>query len=354
MRKLASIQKIIGIRAIPNADAIEVASVLGWHCVVKKGEFKVGDLCVYHEIDCLCPITSDYEFLAKNGIKKSYIEGKEYQGYRIKTIRLRGQISQGLCLPLSILKGKKFLTDIRDNPDYNIVEGKDVTELLGIVKYEPQIPANLSGEVKGVFPSEIPKTDETRIQAVPDILKKYQGIPFYMTEKVDGASVTIFFKEGELNVCSRNLNLKDNDNTIWKAVKSLNLTKEKLLNGKIALQGEIIGSGIQKNPLKMNGQEIRFFNAYNIELGKYLDFEEFVFLCLDLKLKTVPILDRYFLLPKTVDELITTASRKSVINNGVAEGIVLRPLKEMKDEDLGRLSFKCINPEYLLNDELEG
>ena len=134
----------------------------------------------------------------------------------------------------------------------------------------------------------------------------------------------------------------------------MNLTKEKLLNGKIALQGEIIGSGIQKNPLKMNGQEIRFFNAYNIELGKYLDFEEFVFLCLDLKLKTVPILDRYFLLPKTVDELITTASRKSVINNGAAEGIVLRPLKEMRDEDLGRLSFKCINPEYLLNDELEG
>jgi hypothetical protein len=89
-------------------------------------------------------------------------------------------------------------------------------------------------------------------------------------------------------------------------------------------------------------------------LGKYLDFEEFVFLCLDLKLKTVPILDRYFLLPKTVDELITTASRKSVINNGAAEGIVLRPLKEMRDEDLGRLSFKCINPEYLLNDELEG
>ena len=248
-------------------------------------------------------------------------------------------------MPLSILKGKKFLTD-------TIVEGKDVTELLGIVKYEPQIPANLSGEVKGVFPSEIPKTDETRIQAVPDILKKYQRIPFYMTEKVDGASVTIFFKEGELNVCSRNLNLKDNDNTIWKAVKSLNLTKEKLLNGKIALQGEIIGSGIQKNPLKMNGQEIRLFNAYNIELGKYLDFEEFVFLCLDLKLKTVPILNRYFMLPKTVDELITTASRKSVINNEVlAEGIVLRPLKETRDEDLGRLSFKCINPEYLLNDD---
>jgi len=353
-RKLASVQRIVDIQPIPNADNIEVATVLGWHCVVRKGEFKPGDLCVYFEIDSLLPMTDDFSFMKNQKPVKSYVDGKEYVGYRLKTITLRGQISQGLCLPISILKGKRYPNDTRENPVYEFKEGDDVTSLLGVVKYEPQIPANLRGEVKGPFPSNIPKTDEVRIQEFPQLLERYQGMPFYATEKVDGMSITVFVENGELNVCSRNLNLKDNDNTIWKTVKSLGLL-EKLsnLDKHIALQGEFIGPGVQKNPLKLNTNEILFFNVYDIDEGKYLDYKEFVAICDKLNVKRVPLLDENFMLPKTVDELVNVATRNSVINpNVMAEGIVVRPLHEMRDEDIGRLSFKCINPKYLLkNDE---
>jgi len=353
-RKLASVQRIADIQPIPNADNIEVATVLGWHCVVRKGEFKPGDLCVYFEIDSFLPITDDFAFLKNQKPVKSYVDGKEYEGYRLKTIKLRGQISQGLCLPMSILKGKRYPNDTREKPEYNFKEGDDVTSLLGVVKYEPQIPANLKGEVKGPFPSNIPKTDEVRIQEFPQLLERYQGMPFYVTEKVDGMSITVFVEDGELNVCSRNLNLKDNDNTIWKTVKSLGLL-EKLsnLDKHIALQGEFIGPGVQKNPLKLNTNEILFFNVYDIDEGKYLDYKDFVAMCDRLNVKRVPLLDENFMLPKTVDELVNVATRNSVINpNVMAEGIVIRPLHEMRDVDIGRLSFKCINPKYLLkNDE---
>ena len=167
-RKLVTIQKISDLKPIENADAIECAGVLGWHVVVKKGEFKIGDPCVYFEIDSLLPVVSEFAFLSKSGVKKSYADGKEYEGYRLKTIRLRGQISQGLCLPISILDGKKYPTDSRKNPVYQT--GTDVTSLLGVVKYEPVIPANLSGQAKGLFPGFIPKTDETRIQFCPKVL----------------------------------------------------------------------------------------------------------------------------------------------------------------------------------------
>jgi len=349
-RKLASVQRIADIQPIPNADNIEVATVLGWHCVVRKGEFKPGDLCVYFEIDSLLPMTDDFSFMKNQKPVKSYVDGKEYIGYRLKTIKLRGQISQGLCLPMSILKGKRYPNDTRENPVYEFKEGDDVTSLLRVVKYEPQIPANLRGEAKGPFPSNIPKTDEVRIQEFPQLLERYQEMLFYVTEKVDGMSITVFVENGELNVCSRNFNLKDNDNTIWKTVKSLGLLKKlSNLDKHIALQGEFIGPGVQKNPLKLNTNEILFFNVYDINEGKYLDYKEFVAMCDKLNVKRVPLLDENFMLPKTVDELVEVATRNSVINpNVMAEGIVVRPLHEMRDEDIGRLSFKCINPKYLL------
>jgi len=139
MRKLASIQRIKNLEPIAGADAIEKATVLGWQLVVKKGEFAIGDLCVYCEIDSRLPDRPEFEFLKARGM-------------RIRTVRLRGQISQGICFPLSILP---VYTDVQ--------EDTDVTELLDITKYEPPIPAQLAGVAKGLFPSFIPKTDETRV-----------------------------------------------------------------------------------------------------------------------------------------------------------------------------------------------
>jgi len=172
MRKLASIQRIKAIEPIPNADAIVKATVLGWQVVVKKDEFTVGDFCVYAEIDSVFPEKPEFEFLRN-------------KHFRIRTVKMRGQISQGICFPLSILP-----------QDIPIGEGYDVTEALGIVKYEPPIPSDLVGVVKGMFPSFIPKTDETRVQVLQELLDEHQGKACYVTEKVDGTSATFYIRDG--------------------------------------------------------------------------------------------------------------------------------------------------------------
>lgn len=351
MRKLVTIQKIIDLQPIPDADQIEVATVLGWHCVVKKGEFKVGDLCCYHEVDCLLPQTREYEFLAKNGTKKTNTEGKEYEGYRLRTVKLRGQISQGLALPLSILEGKRHEADKRENPVYNFDEGADVTSLLGVVKYEPLMPVELSGQAKGFLAGYIPKTDEERIQSSPAVLTRYPDVTFYVAEKLDGSSVTMWIdKQGEFNVASRTMNwVKNESNSFWKAAIALGVEEKLKATPTIALQGELVGEGLQGNRLKLTGQTVYFYNAYDFENARYLNFDEFVNLIKSIGLETVPIIDTNFKLLPTVDEMVKYATRKSLKTpEQWAEGIVVRPLVERQDEDLKRLSFKTINPEYLL------
>lgn len=353
-RKLASIQRIVDLQDIPNADAIQCATVLGWHCVVKKGEFKVGDLCIYFEIDSLLPIHPAFSFLEERGRKKMFFEGKEYEGYRLRTVKLRGQISQGLCLPISILGEEIKDSIVSGNGEKRTIEdmvGTDVSSYLSVIKYEPPIPSELSGIVKGIFPSSIPKTDEERIQSSPSILNKYKE-QFYVTEKVDGASCTLFLgDDGKLNVCSRNLNLLETkDNSMWKVARETDIEKKLTEYGPtISLQGEIVGSNIQGNKLKLNGHRILYFSAYDYKNGRYLNLDEFIAFCNKCNIPTVPLINDAYTLPESVDELVRFATRKSAIASDVwAEGIVVRPLKEIHDQDLGRLSFKVINPEFLL------
>lgn len=330
-RKLASIQKIIDLQPIPNADAIEVATVLGWKVVVKKGEFKVGDYCIYCEIDSILPEVADTMFLAPK--------------FRVKTVRLRGQISQGICFPTS------FFTAVTG---FNFIvsegaEGQDVTEFLSIKKYEPPMPVELAGLVRGPFPGFIPKTDETRIQTYPHILQKYKDVEFCVTEKVDGTSTTFFYQDDEFHACSRNMDLKEEgNNTIWQIAKELKLPEVMAINKQVVLQGELVGPKIQDNPLKLGKRKILFFNAYDMSDGTYLPFHLFRELINQYGLETVPVLEESTMLPETVDMAVAYATRNSKLVDALAEGVVFRPVLELRDEDLGRLSFKVINPEYLL------
>jgi len=343
MRNLATIQRIIDIKPIPNADAIEVAQILGWHVVIKRNEFKVNDLCVYVEIDSLLPHWPEFEFLASSN-------------YRIRTVRLRGQVSQGICFPLSILEGKKFKDDTRENPKYELYEGYDVTGLLQIEKYEPAIPACLSGLAIGYFPSFIPTTDETRIQSMPEILTKYKWQRFYVTEKCDGSSCTIFIKDNNFGVCSSGLQLAEDDkNSFWKVVKQNNIEEKiRSLDMNIALQGELVGEGIRGNKLGIKGHDIYFFTAFDIDEYKFMDGPDLLSMLMTLGLKMVPIIDANYKLPLTVDELVAFVQRKSEINPNVwIEGGVFRPHIEIIDTEIkllhaNRLSFKCINPNFLL------
>ncbi len=334
MRQLASIQKIIAIEPIKGADAIEKVQVLGWELVVKKGEYRLGDLCIYCEIDSLLPEKPEFEFLSA-------------RKFRIRTIRLKGQISQGICFPLSFLP-----------KDFEILEGRDCTETLEITKYEAPIPASLAGIMKGSFPSFIPKTDETRVQVLQEILLKYKGENCYITEKLDGTSVTYFVKDGEFGVCSRNLELlEDEENTLWKMAKQLQI-HEKLasLNGNFALQGELVGEGIQGNKLKIKAQAIYFFNIFDIDKFEHVSFDKFKLIINELALNTAPILEEKYLLETDIPTLVKKAKIRSITNPlAWAEGIVIRPHIEKYDKNfvnilgnIGRLSFKVINPEFLL------
>lgn len=350
-RKLASIQTIKSLTPIEGADRIEVAEVLGWHVVVKKGEFKVGDLVVYCEVDSLLPIRTEYAFLQSGGVKKMLHEGKEVEGYRLKTVRLKGQISQGICFPLSILPEHSTIPV----EDVARVEGADVTDLLGIIKYERPVPESMAGKMRGNFPGFIPKTDETRLQTVPKILEKYRDVSFYVTEKLDGSSVTFFIKDDEFHVCSRNTDLLETpDNLIWKVAREMDIEGTlRDMGGKYALQGEIVGGKVQGNKLKLSQPTIYFFSVFDMERSEYVDFEEVMHMIGRYKLQFVPVVEHFFTLKQTVDEMVQFATRTSELNPEVwVEGLVFRPRKEMRDEDLGRLSFKVINPEFLLkNDE---
>lgn len=348
-RKLASIQRIIKLEEIPNADEIEVALVLGWKLVVKKGEFEAGDLCLYFEIDSLLPKLKPFEFLAARGTKKMLHEGKQVEGYRLKTIKLKGQISQGLALSIAAFPVKLKIQDIWE-------EGKDVTEKLGVLKYEPPIPADLVGKMKGPFPNFIPKTDEPRIQSIPEILEKYKGLAMYISEKLDGTSCTVYLDEdGEMNVCSRNTNWFETEgNTYWKAVRATNIEQalKDYYEGhqiRLVIQGEVVGEGIQKNTLKIKGQDIFIFNVFDITNHRYLEWIELMAFCRNNEIVAVPMLASSFKLGHTVDELIEMATMRSQLNKDAwAEGIVIRPVEEIRDEDIGRLSFKAINPKFLL------
>lgn len=329
MRKLASIQRIDALRPIPDADAIEVADVLGWHVVVKKDEFEVGDLCVYCEVDSLLPEKPEFEFL-------------RHSKFRIRTVKLRGQVSQGICFPMAIL------------PVYEIVTGKvgdDVTELLGITKYEPPVKGN-AGTVKGNFPTQyVPKTDEERIQNIPEILQHPDAKePLWVaTEKLDGQSFTAYWRDGEFGVCSRNLelDLSDQNNNYVSAANLYNLRNRLAYYGKnIAVQAEIIGCGIQKNKYNLGqawtDRRIRVFTIFDINAYKRMNFEDFMAVANELDLETVPIVSTTMLLPDTVDELIEMSKGMSLVNpNVMREGIVIRHKCEP-------VSFKAINPDFLL------
>jgi len=339
-RKLASIQKILNIKPIEGADRIECADILGWHCVVGRGEFKVGDLIIYLEVDSVTPQTETFKLLASSN-------------YRVKTRRFKKQISQGLCLPLHSTLAEKYLPLCEQLGTGLLPEGLDLTEALGITKYEIYIPAQLAGTVKGNFPEFLHKTDEERIQGYPEVLERYKGFVFSMSEKLDGTSFTCYLNNGEFGVCSRNLELKEDDsNTYWKVAKELDLKGllEKL-GGNWALQGELIGQGIQKNKYLLPNVQLKLFNIFNIATGKYLDQDTFARVAANLGLDTVPMLGE-IPLNHTVDQLVELAKGPSKLNPKIPrEGIVFRPEHETYNEDLGRLSFKVLNPIYLLEQE---
>lgn len=349
-RKLAHIEVIEEINPIPNADAIEVVSVLGWRCVTKKGEFSVGDKIIYIEVDSIVPELPQYEFLRE-------------RKFRIRTIKLRGQVSQGLVLPISSLpenyRGKKSV-------------GTDVTEALGIIKHDPQLEEEnvetsapksefdkfmrrfawyrkfFVKKSSGRFPEWIRKTDEERIQNMPYILDKYFGGVYQVSEKLDGQSATYFLKKKgfgyEFGVCSRNNRLPYPNNSSWwtvaKKYKIENVLKSLIGdNDYVILQGEILGTSIQGNKYKVS--EYRFY-AFNLTYpNRNVTWSDMSSILREYDIVTVPILMVDIPIPNTVEEVVEMSKGKSFLYNTHREGLVFRDYEN-------NVSFKAINPDFLL------
>lgn len=333
MRKLATIRKIDELRPIEGADAIECAIVGGWKVVAQKGLYNVGDLAVYFEIDSWIP-TTIAPFLSK-GKEPREFEG--IKGERLKTIKLRGQLSQGLLMPLD---------EACKNIESELFEGLDVSVPLGVVKWEKPMNAQLAGIAKGDFPSLVPKTDQERVQNLKQEIDAARGMVFEVTEKLEGSSMTCYIINGEFGVCSRNLDLKrDENNSFWKVAIDLGI-EEKLraVGADIAIQGELIGPGIQGNIYKLSSLEYRIFDVYKVMVGGYMDPEERRAFVDSIGLTHVPVITGNYTLNTDVDGVLSMAEYRSTLHDTEREGIVFKEVN-------GGMSFKAISNRYLINEK---
>ena len=340
MRKLASIQTIKYVKPIPDADSIETVGVLGWEVVSKKGEFKPGDTCLFIEIDSLLPEIPEFEFLRKScwndNLKK----------YRLKSCKLKKQLSQGLALPISVFPILAGLT-----------AGADVTDLLGIEKYDPPIPAQIVGDAKR-FTWPISKTDEVRVQLDDEygFIERLTGKSYYISLKLDGTSSTFLIdpKDETYHVCGRNYSYKESEHHKFWVLSRKYKIEEKLRwywnNGiKIAIQAECCGVGIQKNPLGLSGHDLFVFNVVDIVDNRKFCLEDAQGIVEGLGLKFVPIVDKGSSFGYTKTDLLEMAKGKykthfpSAKDSQDREGIVIRSL-------CGEVSFKAINNDFLLKE----
>jgi hypothetical protein len=424
-RKLVTVRKISELLPIEGADAIELAVVDGWKCVVRKGEFTDGDYAVYFEIDSFLPST-DKRF---DSFMKSSREYLGVIGHKLRTIKLRRQISQGLAMPVKLFPeilsklivpsdGRAYeLSDVMFdntplaihalvNENFSQIEGIDFAEVIGIVKWEPPVSGSVQGQAAGSFPSFIRKTDQERHQNLKDEIFGYEdrliefdtaGISdeaiigmedsgriiyenknnkyfkvikakaspdaqYEVTLKLDGTSCTYFKRDGEVGVCSRNLELKINDENIASnALVNIFVHSglQTLFSGtggrNLAFQGEVMGPGIQGNRENFKHPTFYLFDIFDIDAGEFLAprdrqaiFTDMINLGANPKLiKHVPIISQSATLQELgitdTESLIKYADGPS-INHKIREGVVFKRID-------GKFSFKSISNTFLAKEK---
>lgn len=329
---LASIEKVLESKKHENADSLSVAKVLGWQVVTRLDEFKPGDLAVFVPIDTLLPVTPWSQFLASKSAPNDPI--------RVKNARLRGEFSQGILFPTSVLP-----------EGTEIVEGKDVAEILGITKYEKPLQAGLAGKVRGNYPRELLNiSDEDNLLSNPHLVEEFKGETCYITQKFDGSSGTFIYNNGEFMICSRRLILEGLDHAFGHvAVKYDIENKLKNLGYNIALQFECVGPSIQKNPLGLKEVDGFVFFGKNLTVGKELGLQELYLVTQELKIPMVPVLIDKFLWDHniTTKDLQDMANKEIYKNGKPCEGIVVRPINPKYSQRLQKnLSAKIINQNY--------
>lgn len=371
-RALATIEEIGALDPIPGADIIEVASVRGWKVVVQKGDYEVGDKIVYFEIDSALPLDDPgFSFLFPKGARE--IDGKPY--HILKTIRLRGQNSQGLVQPIKNFASIASLGELK--------VGTDVTVPLGVIKYEKPVSTELGGTHKGDFPTSIVrKTDSERVQNLTDsILQQMSKCAWIATEKIDGSSTTFINEPKGLRVCSRNLELlapreaiiesfwwtlfdsfglywlsrkfnfrgprsADQLSSQWKIAQELDLAN--IIPKGWIVQAELYGEGIQQNRLGVKGHHLAIFDVFDsqresVPMSKWP---------LELTAYAAPIHTLSF--PLSVSEALAQVDglKSKISPQRLTEGLVWHSVDGVCFPELGnRPTFKAISNKYLLKEK---
>lgn len=330
----ASIQKIHSIIKHPNADSLSVGKVLGWQVVFNhtQRQYQDGESVVFVEMDSVMPDHPEFEFLRN-------------KNFRIKAVTLRGVESAGIVFPLEILT--KFGYDL-SGPIY---DGLDVTDIIGAKHYEKPIPVEMAGEVFGGLPAIVEMTDEKNLRSFPDTLTQLRGSEYYITRKDDGTSATYFWENGEFGVCSRKLHLKPNaTNLYWRLAEKYQIEKhlkEYFRGQRVAVQGEIVGPGVQDNHLGLTDIELHIFNVWFIQertYGTYYTVRDF---CNETNIPMVTLLDMGDKFNYTLESLIQYANKQKYPNGTPAEGIVVRSQFPIRCVELGGWwSGKIINENW--------
>ncbi|MBO6031831.1 MAG: hypothetical protein J6Q22_10360 [Prevotella sp.] len=386
MRKLAYIAEVSSVEPIEGADRLEQVMLKGhgWKIVTAKGDFSVGDLGVMFEIDSYLPSEDErYAFLKDRCLKKFVSKGGNVlrEGIRIKTIKLRGVISQGLLMPIDkfpeiaycckngVIKGDGTDTIALEEEQGKFVLqpliGADVTKLLKIEHYDevkeqlqPESGNPISAEAKGNFPSSFcPKTDEIRLQACTEYFESQKGKLFEVTEKRDGSSISFGYcplidEEEPFMVCSRNLRLKSEreDGSVpvmWQTVRALGLEDKCKTVPNLMFQAEFCGMGVNRNRDKLIEYTIEVFRIYDVAKQEFVESGERKTLCDRLQIPHVPIIEArmdVFDNFHNMDEILPFADGKTARGNP-REGLVFKEVGTTHP-----CTFKVVSNKYLLSE----
>jgi RNA ligase (TIGR02306 family) len=348
MQKIASVERIYNIQPHSNADSLEIGSVCGYKCIVKKGEFTDNDLIIFIEPDSIISESS------RNITQYSFLQNKKW---KISSMNLRGVKSHGLVLNKNILLQFGFsdlilapdgLYTEKDGSKFFFALGDSVAQHIGVEHYtkpEKILPA----DAKGNFPSFLRKTDEPNILTWNKAFSEIVGLPVTITLKIDGQSSTFYVKDGVFGACSRNLDVKIEGNTKFNFINEKYKIQEALLklNRNLAIQGELYGEAIQSNKLGIKGIDFAAFNLWDIDSQTYLSQKELDNFCQD---NNIPVVKKLYegIFDFTLDSLQEFANIQTYDNGTPAEGIVVRPQQEFISSALrgNRMSFKIISNKF--------
>jgi RNA ligase (TIGR02306 family) len=324
---IVEVCRIDDVRVHPNADALDIATIKGWQCVVLKGRYHAGSIVTYVPIDSVMPA----ELSDRLGITKYLVNG------RVGCARLRGEPSFGVIID-------------RDNDAWDV--GTDVREHYGIEKYKQPVPSAVDA-----LPNETLFTKYTDIENArnfPGVFREYE--PVVITEKIHGKNCRVGVIDGRFMAGSRDIRrAMPNDgryesSVYWcpfaiKGVMEL-LTEMSKNACQVILFGEVFGRKIQS--LHYGYDDTVGFRAFDLFVdGKYFDFDTFEEWCRGFDIPIVPILQRGPLGPH--DMALLAEGKTTLEGNHIREGVVVRPIFERYDPQIGRVIVKYISDEYLLS-----